>query len=792
MIARGRGGDPGPWDARVAVARRRIVASRGVRSSRGAWQERETVELAVHDGASPLEAGAGSRPPASPGDDTGGRTRARPGIGEASPLPGFSPETAGDAERALLLLGERLAELGRPHTLDDVERAVSLLPADVPSARFALETALLRLIAAERDPALLLAARGSGSPPLAITPAPATLLFSGAPAALAAQAERAVARGARTVKLKLDLAGREGELAGARAVRRAIGPGVRLRLDLNGRSGGDLPRLLDHLAPLEPELVEEPGSLEELAALRSSPVPIAIDESLPELVRSGLFEELGARGVLRAVVLKPMLLGGALAAMRFAALARRTGLEVVVTHLFDGPVSRAAAQALARVVMSGRLDSGLGHHPFLDHWPGGQPEQPSPRPRRGRGSEGPVRAVVLRGDGGEEALAACRAALRGGPPIAPIHPRLLPAEASELGARAAAMTWSLGHAPAAVVFTSGTSGRPKAALLSRASVEASARAVNAHLSLRSEDRWLLSLPLAHVGGLAIVARCELAGATVVRPASSTFDPRGMCEAIDRERISVVSLVPTMLHRLLSLEPAWDPPASLRVMLLGGAGAPAGLLRAAAERGWPVTPTYGLTEAGSMVTAVPLGAGPDPTLGSGVALEGFELRLDQAGVLEVRSPAVMSGYAGVPAEEQPFRPGGWLITGDHAELDPAGRLFVRARRTDLIVRGGENVYPAEVEEVLLSAPGVSAACVVGIPDVEWGELVAAAIVCAPDRGEELERERLLRFTRERLAPHKRPRELVFLAELPLGPTGKLDRAAIRARVRARRPGAPAGP
>lgn len=401
-------------------------------------------------------------------------------------------------------------------------------------------------------------------------------------------------------------------------------------------------------------------------------------------------------------------------------------------------------------------------------------------------------------------------------PVALVHPRLTAAE------RAAVADVVRGVAvPAdglAVFFTSGTTGTPKGALLSHRAFVAAAEQAAAALALRPADRWLLAMPLAHVGGFSIVTRSLVCGCAVVLPEQvERFDEAAVIAAIEGHGVTIASLVPTMLHRLLHREPRWDPPAHLRAIVLGGAGAPPPLLDAARARGWPVLTTYGLTESCAMVTLQPLGTAPDRALGAGLPLAGNEVRVrpsdapssaagapvgavsgEREGELEVRGPALMDGYVGLPREVA-FTADGWLRTGDLARLDAAGRVHILARRTDLIVTGGENVYPAEVEAVLTAHPRVAQAAVVGFADAEWGERVVAAVVLhapparpgarleqpsssGPAEVDELASE-IVEHTRGSLAPHKRPRQVVVLATLPVGASGKIDRRAVKALVAA---------
>lgn len=325
----------------------------------------------------------------------------------------------------------------------------------------------------------------------------------------------------------------------------------------------------------------------------------------------------------------------------------------------------------------------------------------------------------------------------------------------------------------AVLYTSGTSGRAKGAILSRRAFLASAEASARNLGWTAEDRWLLCLPLSHVGALSVVTRCLLARRTVVIEEAGIAHVGNLARTLAREQVTIASLVPTVLRRLLDLEPPWTPPPCLRAILLGGAGAPASLLSEARQRGVPVLTTYGLTEACSQVTTQKYGTPPSPEHGAGEALSGFEVRVDGEEI-QVRGGALMSGYFPVGAHADPFLPDGFLATGDLGRFDEQGRLHVFTRRSDLIVTGGENVYPREIEQTLLALPGVEAACVFGVPDDTWGQLVAAAIVAREAPSDEA----VARHVAAELASFKWPRRVAFLDRLPLTSSGKVDRNAAR--------------
>jgi O-succinylbenzoic acid--CoA ligase len=298
---------------------------------------------------------------------------------------------------------------------------------------------------------------------------------------------------------------------------------------------------------------------------------------------------------------------------------------------------------------------------------------------------------------------------------------------------------------ALVVHTSGTTGAPRPVEITRFNIEANALGSAVALGLDPDERWLCPLPLSHVGGLMVLLRSAVYATTAVL---------GPADALDD--VTLASLVPTQLQRILEAGP---PPAPrLRAILLGGAGASRALLERAAAAGLPVAPTYGITQACSQVTV----AEPGDTETSGFPLPGVDVEIAPDGEIRVRGPVVAGG--------------GTLHTGDLGRLDERGRLIVTGRLSELIVSGGENVAPAEVEAVLEQHPAVAEAGVFGRPDPEWGESVVAAVV--PRNGAPLDAEELRAFCRARLAGFKVPKAIEPVAVLPRTASGKLRRGVLR--------------
>ncbi len=336
-----------------------------------------------------------------------------------------------------------------------------------------------------------------------------------------------------------------------------------------------------------------------------------------------------------------------------------------------------------------------------------------------------------------------------------------------------------------IVYTSGTTGWPKGALLTYGNHWWSALGSALNLGALAGDCWLACLPLFHVGGLSILFRSVISGFTAL--VHERFDPVAVNRAIDEDGVTLLSVVSTMLRRMLEARGERPYPATLRCVLLGGGPAPRPLLEACARLGLRVAQTYGLTEAASQVaTLAPedalrkLGSAGKPLYPNQVRIvtaEGEEARPGEVGEILVRGPVVTPGYLNRPEATAATLRDGWLRTGDLGYLDEEGYLYVVDRRDDLIVSGGENVYPAEVEAALLAHPAVAEAAVVGVPDPEWGQRVVAAV--RPAAGAAVREGELQAWCRQRLAGYKVPKEIRLVSELPRNATGKLLRRAVRA-------------
>jgi O-succinylbenzoic acid--CoA ligase len=335
-----------------------------------------------------------------------------------------------------------------------------------------------------------------------------------------------------------------------------------------------------------------------------------------------------------------------------------------------------------------------------------------------------------------------------------------------------------------IIYTSGTTGQPKGALLTYGNYWWSAVGSAFNLGTHSDDRWLAVLPLFHVGGLSIVIRAAIYGIPVVL--QRAFDPTAVNRAIDQDGVTIVSVVSAMLRRLLDERGATPYPVTLRCVLLGGGPAPRPLLEECAARGLPVVQTYGLSETASQVATLAPADALRKLGSAGKPLLSTELRIDRAGApasagevgeILVRGPTVMQGYINRPDATAEALRNGWLHTGDLGYLDEEGYLYIVTRRTDLIISGGENIYPAEVESIVLAHPAVEEAAVVGLPDARWGQVPVAAVKLRP--GATPSEDQLIEFCRARLAAYKLPRAIRFVGALPRNAAGKVLRAHVQA-------------
>ena len=366
-----------------------------------------------------------------------------------------------------------------------------------------------------------------------------------------------------------------------------------------------------------------------------------------------------------------------------------------------------------------------------------------------------------------EALHGC---LLLGAPAVPIDPRLAKRERDavlreievrvERPMRGETGVFQLPDAPereqvALVMHTSGTTGKPKPVAITYGNIRANARGLAQAMRLTGDERWLSPLPLAHVGGLMVVLRSTLMATTAVL-SPPPFDERETAAQLRDGGITIVSLVPTQLQRLLDV--GATPGPALRRVLLGGGPMPRTLLERARAAGFPVCPSYGLTQACSTVTV----AEPGDVESAGRPLPGVGVAITGEGEIVVSGGTVNAL--------------GSLRTGDLGHIDAQGRLVVTGRKGDVMISGGENVAPVEVEAVLAEHPDVAEAAVFARPHALWGDAITALVV--PREGAELAQGALRAHCLERLAPFKVPKAFELVDELPRTETGKVRRADLR--------------
>jgi L-alanine-DL-glutamate epimerase-like enolase superfamily enzyme/acyl-coenzyme A synthetase/AMP-(fatty) acid ligase len=744
------------------------------------------------------------------------------GLGEAAPLPGISVDTLDDAGRSIGALRSMMPL----DLVDDPTALGQLIEHFAPSsaARFALETAVLTALAAERGVALS-ALLGGGAETL-----PIAVVVDDLEGAL-----RAHELGVRCVKLKSHA---NDDFALARAIAAAL-PDVRLRIDANRTwPEASVRERLAVLATLPVELVEEPSS-NSLALIREAlPCMLGLDESLADLVDDEFAEVLQAPG-LGALVLKPTLLGGLTRCLLLAARARAAGKRAIVTHALEGPIGTAAVAELALAV--GDVP-GLAPHPGLAAWRLALPQL----------VPGGIRAAASAGLGfGMLGLGTLLATLDSTPrrrTPSPSPPPLSSATRLDSALSIVRAAIDMPTSPA-IVTTRETSSFADAAVAASQKSSATrpalpgaprrARIVVAtptvetvsaiHAALDSDWPIALLHPRHSPGELArqremVASSSFVAGdAVVLFTSGSTAAPRGVVLSrkallaaadasthhlgwLDEDRwlvalslahsgglapvvrclvarkpivlgsdgepladllarVTLASLVPTQLASVLD-DPGWQPGPALRAILLGGAAAPATLLAAAAARGVPVLVTYGATETFGQVATAPLARAGDP----------------HAPLVPLRSVAIAAGTRSAP---KPIRIRGPMLATRYLdgeaiapELATAdlgfvehGTLHVVGRADDVIITGGENVHPSTIEAVLVATPGVRAACAFGIEDARWGQIVGAAIAAEPMFDE----DEAAAYWHATLPAHARPRELaIAIGELPLLANGKLDR------------------
>lgn len=332
-------------------------------------------------------------------------------------------------------------------------------------------------------------------------------------------------------------------------------------------------------------------------------------------------------------------------------------------------------------------------------------------------------------------------------------------------------------------FTSGTTGKPKIVPLRRRQMLAAADSSAQNFKPDTNHFWLLCLPLNHIGGISIILRSVIYGTSIYR--LDEFHEEMVKEFLGENiRFQAASVVPTMLKRLLD-DPLFKTHRDFKSILLGGGPVSEDLVRRAVERGIPVVASYGMTETCAQVIANPLLAPsgmytplksvgkPFPPNRMEIRDEnGKELGRNQSGAIWLKGPQIFDGYLDKSDNKNQFDKNGWFNTGDFGHINGFGQLFIETRRTDLIVTGGENVNPIEIEEAMEKLPSIKEAIVIGLPDEEWGQRVTAVVTLTNGSAPEL--SDIKEMLKNELIDFKIPKDLKIVKDFPRTATGKVKR------------------
>ncbi|WP_433748739.1 fatty acid--CoA ligase family protein [Falsibacillus pallidus] len=338
---------------------------------------------------------------------------------------------------------------------------------------------------------------------------------------------------------------------------------------------------------------------------------------------------------------------------------------------------------------------------------------------------------------------------------------------------------------AVILYTSGTTGRPKGAMLTHKNLYSNARDTGSYLKMNEDDRVITTLPMFHVFCMTVVLNAPLiSGATLL--ITPKFSPADIFRITEKYQATVFAGVPTMYNFLYQF-PEADPSSlkTLRLCISGGASLPVALLKNFEQKFKVViSEGYGLSEASPVTCFNPLDRPRKPgSIGTSIMNIknkvvnelGEEVPVGEVGELVVQGPNVMKGYYKMPEETEAALRDGWLYTGDLAKMDEEGYFYIVDRKKDMVIVGGFNVYPREVEEVLYGHPDIVEAAVIGVPDPNQGEAVKCFVVST---NKDLTEEQVADYCRQHLAKYKLPSSIEFIDELPKNTTGKILRRALK--------------
>ncbi len=330
---------------------------------------------------------------------------------------------------------------------------------------------------------------------------------------------------------------------------------------------------------------------------------------------------------------------------------------------------------------------------------------------------------------------------------------------------------------ALIIFTSGSSGKPKGVETTNDNLYQSYISEAQEFNFSSEDKYLASLPFYHIGGFAIINRSLLSGGTLVLPKSLKQDD--IVKSMGKDNPTIISFVPIMLKRLI--ETGISPNENMRHLFLGGGPSDDKLIHSAFQNNWPIVKVYGSSETTAMVTACSGAELETHPASAGKALENVEINiLDESknsvttsivGEIAIKSPTIAKGYLNDDTNWNSKIHKGYYLTGDYGCLDEDGRLFVVARRTDLIVSGGENIDPREVEVLLNKYDGILESFVFSIESSEWGQIPVAILVL--EKNTKFEKNKLIENLRLNIASFKIPKKILVVDEIPKRTLGKVD-------------------